>query len=56
MLTGPELAKIVTSDGATAQVRPVMDDAPSDVTEMEAFLQQVGDENQVRPSARPHRV
>jgi hypothetical protein len=105
VLTGPDLAKIVTSDGVTApvvtdgpvaefkewlagyqivdveseeraieiaarisavpgpgggatqqpvQVRPVMDNAPSDVTEMEAFLRQVGDETQVRPSARPH--
>ena len=93
-LTGPDLAKIVTSDGATApvvtdgpfqefkewlagyqivdvesearaieiaakisavpgpggeatqqpiQVRQIMDQAPSDVAEMEAFLQQVGD-------------
>jgi hypothetical protein len=33
-----------------------MGNAPSDVTEMEAFLQQVGDENQVRSSARPHRA
>lgn len=94
ILTGPELAKIVTSDGRSApvvtdgpfqeykewlagyqivdveseeraieiaakvsavpgpggvpleqpiQVRQVMDRAPSDVAEMEAFLQQVGD-------------
>lgn len=107
VLTGPDLAKIVTSNGVTApvvtdgpfaefkewlagyqivdvesqqraieiaakisavpgpggaatqqpvQVRPVMDNAPSDVTDMEAFLQQVGDENQVRSSARPHRA
>jgi hypothetical protein len=107
VLTGPELAKIVTSDGVTVpavtdgpfaefkewlagyqivdveseqraieiaarisavpgpggaamrqpvQVRPVMDNAPSDVTEMEAFFQQVGEENKVRTSARPHRV
>jgi hypothetical protein len=107
VLTGPDLAKIVTSDGVTApvvtdgpfaefrewlagyqivdveseeraieiaarisalpgpggaamqqpvQVRPVMDNAPSDVTEMEAFLRQVGDKNQVRSSARPHRA
>jgi hypothetical protein len=107
VLTGPDLAVIVTSDGVTApvvtdgpfaefkewlagyqivdveseqraieiaakvsaapgpggaatqqpvQVRPVMGNAPSDVTEMEAFLQQVGDENQVRSSARPHRA
>lgn len=96
VLTGPELAKIVTSDGLTApvvtdgpfqefkewlagyqivdvesearaieiaakisavpgpggaatqqpiQVRQVMDEAPSNVAEMEAFLQQVGDEH-----------
>jgi hypothetical protein len=95
VLAGPDLAKIVTSDGATApvvtdgpfqefkewlagyqivdvesearaieiaakisavpgpdgvalqqpiQVRQVMDQAPSDVAEMEAFLQQVGGE------------
>jgi hypothetical protein len=95
VLTGPNLAKIVTSDGITApvitdgpcqefkewlagyqivdvesearaieiaakisavpgpggaatqqpiQVRPVMDQAPSDVAEMETFLQQVGDQ------------
>jgi hypothetical protein len=95
VLAGPNLAKIVTSDGENApvvtdgpfqefkewvagyqivdveseeraieiagkisavpgpggaatqqpiQVRQVMDDAPSDVAEMEAFLQQVGDE------------
>ncbi|HEX6337636.1 MAG TPA: YciI family protein [Jiangellaceae bacterium] len=94
VLTGPDLAKIVTSDGAAVpvvtdgpfpefkewlagyqivdveseqraieiaakisavpgpggaatqqpvQVRPVMEDAPSDVTEMEAFLRQVSD-------------
>ncbi len=96
VLVGPDLAKIVTSDGVTApvvtdgpfqefkewlagyqivdvesearaieiaakisavpgpggvatqqpiQVRQVMDDAPSDVDEMEAFLQQVGGEH-----------
>jgi hypothetical protein len=96
VLTGPELAKIVRSDGVTApvvtdgpfqefkewvagyqivdvesearaleiaakisavpgpggvalqqpiQVRQVMDRAPSDVAEMEAFLQQVGDKH-----------
>jgi hypothetical protein len=107
VLTGPDLAKIVTSNGVTApvvtdgpaaefkewlagyqivdvesqqraieiaakisavpgpggaatqqpvQVRPVMDNAPSDVTEMEAFFQQIGDENQVRSSARQHRA
>ena len=82
VLTGPDLAKIVTSDGATApvvtdgpfqefkewlagyqivdveseeraigvamqqpiQVRQVMERAPSDVAEMESFLEHVGGE------------
>src|SRR6266496_4223883 len=53
VLAGPDLAKIVTSDGVNApvvtdgpfQVRQVMNHAPSDVAEMETFLQQVGGEH-----------
>ena len=48
VLSGPDLGKIVTFDGVTTPVvtdGPFLDSAPSDVTEMETWLQEVGGEH-----------